>query len=175
MRIHLDRIRRERRPFSWEETVEVAPEVLGREELVALSPVTWRGRISWTDPGFYLKAALDAEQTLACDRCLEPFTAPVAEEVELLVLVDEPRPLEGERELKDDELGVLHLDGEVLDTEPLLVEALQLAIPMKPVCRSDCRGLCPLCGADLNGGPCDCRTVTVDPRWAALEKLKPGS
>jgi uncharacterized protein len=174
MRIHLDRIRRERRPFTWEETVEVAPQALGRDEVVALSPVRWRGRIVWADPGFFLTARLEVEQTLTCDRCLEPITTPAAEEVELLLLVDEPRQLEGERELKDEELGILHLDDEMLETEPLMIEALQLAVPMKPVCRPDCKGLCPHCGSDRNRVSCECEVVTVDPRWAALEKLKLG-
>jgi hypothetical protein len=71
-----------------------------------------------------------------------------------------------------DGVGVLHLDEEVLDTEPLLVEQLHLAVPMKPVCRPDCKGLCPHCGADRNRGECDCRETDVDPRWAALAKLR---
>jgi uncharacterized protein len=172
MRIHLERIRREGRPFTWDETVDVAPETLGRDALVALGPLRWSGRIVWAATGYYLTAHLAGEQTLACDRCLEPIVAPVSEDLELLVLVDEPRPLEGERELSGDELGVLHLDDEVLDTEPLLLEQLQLAVPMKPVCRPDCKGLCPQCGADRNRGGCDCREVDVDPRWAALADLK---
>ncbi|HUO86089.1 MAG TPA: DUF177 domain-containing protein [Thermoanaerobaculia bacterium] len=175
MRIDLERIRLEGRPFTWDETVEVAPETLGRQDLVALGPVRWRGRVSWAVSGFHLTAHLEGEQTLACDRCLEPIRVPIDEDLELLVVVREPRPLAGEHELSDDDLGVLHLDEEVLDTEPLLIEQLQLQVPMKPVCRPDCKGLCPTCGADRNRADCDCRDVEVDPRWAALAELKQGN
>lgn len=175
MRIDLERIRLEGRPFTWDETVEVAPEALGREDLVALGPVRWRGRVSWAVSGFRLTAHLEGEQTLVCDRCLEPIRAPVDEDLELFVVVREPRPLTGEHELSDEELGVLHLDEEVLDTEPLLIEQLQLQVPMKPVCRPDCKGLCPTCGADRNRADCDCSEDQVDPRWAALAKFKQGN
>lgn len=176
MRIHLERIRREGRPFTWDESVEVPLEKLDRDELVALGPVRWSGRVtSAASGGFYLTARVEGEQTLSCDRCLEPIRVPIDERLELLVLVDEPRPIEGERELSGDELGVLLLDDELLDTEPLLVEQLQLAVPMKPVCRPDCKGLCPKCGVDRNRGDCGCGEAEVDPRWAALARLKSGN
>ncbi|HYN22371.1 MAG TPA: DUF177 domain-containing protein, partial [Thermoanaerobaculia bacterium] len=72
----------------------------------------------------------------------------------------------------EDELGVRHLEGEVLDSAPILLEQLQLNVPMKPLCRPDCRGLCPLCGADLNAGMCSCEERSEDPRWAGLAALK---
>jgi uncharacterized protein len=173
MLIHLERIRRDG-PFTWDESVDVAPESLERDDLVALGPLRWRGRVTWAATGYVLTARLEGEQTLSCDRCLEPIRAPVAEDLDLLVLVDEPRPIEGEQELGEDELGVLHLDDEVLDTDPLLREQLQLAVPMKPVCRPDCKGLCPRCGVDRNRGGCECSEENVDPRWAALAALKRG-
>jgi uncharacterized protein len=67
---------------------------------------------------------------------------------------------------------VVFLEGEVFDTRPLLVEQLQLNVPMKPVCREDCRGLCPQCGADLSQGDCSCGGQPPDPRWAALAALR---
>ena len=69
-------------------------------------------------------------------------------------------------------MGVVVLDEEVLETKPILIEQLQLNIPMKPLCRPDCAGLCPTCGADLNLGPCGCPTGGSDPRWAGLQLLK---
>ncbi|HEX2163954.1 MAG TPA: DUF177 domain-containing protein [Thermoanaerobaculia bacterium] len=175
MRIHLERIRREGRPFTWDESVEVPLDKLDRDALVALGPLRWSGRVTWAASGFYLTARLEGEQTLSCDRCLEPIRVPIDERLELLVVIDEPRPIEGDLELSGDELGVLQLDDEVLDTEPLMIEQLQLAVPMKPVCRPDCKGLCPKCGADRNRGDCGCEAAEVDPRWAALARLKQGN
>jgi DUF177 domain-containing protein len=158
-------------PFRWDESVEVPAASLGAEELVALGPVRWRGKVTAAEPGYYLRARLDVEQTLRCDRCLAPFTVPAGADLELL-LVEEPAPAGDEIELAEGDLGVVYVAGEVFDTEPLLREQLQLGVPMKPLCRPDCRGLCPQCGADLNAGDCGCRRTEVDPRWADLAALR---
>lgn len=170
MRIRLDKISDE--PFLWEETETVPAEALERSELVALSPVRWSGRVSRTDPGWVFRARLEYEQTLVCDRCLGEMRDPVTAEIDLLVLV-EPETAAGEEEveLSESDLGVLTVHEEELDTDPLLYEQLQLGIPMKPLCKPDCRGLCPTCGADRNLEPCECSERSTDPRWAALEAL----
>lgn len=170
MKIHLQRVRRE--PFRFAETLDVSPKMLERDEVLAIGPVEWSGKVVWADPGYYLTGRLEYDQTLSCDRCLEPITERRLSDVEVLLLVDAPRPMSGEHELSEEDLGILHLDDEVFDTWPLVVEQLQLDVPMKPVCRPDCKGLCPVCGADRNAGDCGCDTRTVDPRWAALEKLR---
>ena len=175
MRIWLDQVREE--PFDWEETQEVAAGELGRGELVSLGPVTWRGRVSFVDPGYLLQARLAYEQTLTCTRCLKPFVERLTPEVELLFEVGAPGGA-GDHELHGDELETVFLDDEVLETGPVLVEQLQLNIPMKPLCRPDCKGLCPMCGADRNVETCACEERAEDPRWAALaairDRLPPG-
>ena len=80
-----------------------------------------------------------------------------------------------EMELSDSDVSTLVVEDEVLETLPIVIEQLQLNIPMKPLCRDDCRGLCPSCGADLNeleSGRCDCAAPAPDPRWAALASIK---
>lgn len=170
MRIWLDQVREE--PFTWDETQSVPLEELERPELLELSPVHWRGQIVYADPGYYLKARLSYDQTLSCGRCLKPIVEHFEPEVELMIEQGRPHHGSGERELKEDELGVLTVEGEVLDTDPILIEQLQLNIPMKPLCQPDCKGICPDCGADLNAGQCACKEETVDPRWAGLAALK---
>ena len=71
MKIWLDQVRDE--PFNWDETQSVSPETLERPELMALSPVRWRGQVVFADPGFFLRARLSYEQTLSCNRCLTPI------------------------------------------------------------------------------------------------------
>ena len=176
MRIWLDQVREA--PFDWEETETVAVEALERPELLGLAPVVWRGQVLFCDPGFMLRARLTYEQTLACIRCLKPLTVPTESEVELAIEAVEHRPgraVAGERTLLEEDMGVLVVDGRVLETTPILLEQLQLNIPMKPLCRPDCKGLCPECGADLNAGACDCVQETKDPRWAALTALRGGN
>lgn len=59
-----------------------------------------------------------------------------------------------------------------VDLEPLVREAVVLELPLAPLCREDCQGLCPICGADRNDGSCGCAPDDRDPRWAALDALR---
>ena len=169
MQIWLDQVRDE--PFNWEETQSISPETLERPELIELGPVTWKGQVIHTDPGFFLRADLSYDQTLCCNRCLKPIVEHSTPAVELMILV-ERGPGGGDHELHEKDLGVLYLGEEVLRTDPILIEQLQLNVPMKPLCRPDCQGLCPICGADRNAGACSCSEQATDPRWAALAALK---
>jgi uncharacterized protein len=99
-------------------------------------------------------------------------TEPVTGDIQLLVFADAAQSGPGDHELHEKDMTVLHVPEEVLETEPLLLEQLQLNIPMKPLCRPDCAGLCPVCGADLNLGPHDCAVPAPDPRWAGLAALR---
>ena len=168
MKINLDRLGDE--PLDWSETLEVEPEALGGAELVRVGPVRCEGKVSAASPGFLLRGRLSYEQELSCFRCLRPVVEPVSSRLEILALVEEAKPA-GDRELEEGELGVLHLEEPILDTEPLITEQLQLNVPMKPLCRPECEGLCSQCGTDLNEGPCSCEPEE-DPRWAALKALK---
>ena len=130
----------------------------------------------FADPGYLLRARLSYEQTLGCLRCLKPIVERTDSEVELMLLVEDGHERAGgEHELAEGDLGVLLVEGGVFEARPLLLEQLQLNIPMKPLCRPDCRGLCPRCGTDLNAGTCACAELAVDPRWAALAALKDAS
>ena len=184
MRIWLDQVREE--PFHWDETESIAAEALDRPEVLALGPVAWEGEVVFADPGYLLRGRLSYDQTLACIRCLKPHAVSTSAAVELLIVVEPhhkqaPKPRRGpetpdgdEGELAEGDLDTLVVADEVLDTRPIVLEQLQLNVPMKPLCRLDCRGLCPRCGADLDerGGECDCAGTAADPRWAALAELK---
>ena len=170
MQIRLDQLDDE--SYEWSEAVDVPASRLERTEVNALGLIEWRGRLLRADPGFYLTARAAYAQTLVCDRCLAEVTEPVEASVELLVLVEPSVEEPGEVELSEDELGVLKLAEPVLDLEPLLQEQLQLGVPMKPLCRAECKGLCPRCGSDLNDGTCECVKEEVDPRWSALAALR---
>ncbi len=171
-------------PFTWDEEESVPVSVLGREEIEAIGPVRWRGEVRRLDSGYLLRADLSYEQTLACQRCLGRVVEPVEQEIELFLVRSvrsvgsvrhEPGAEDEERELGEEDLGMMEIDGDEVDLRPLLVEQMQLEVPMRPLCREDCAGLCPACGADLNeieGGDCGCERETVDPRWAGLADLR---
>jgi uncharacterized protein len=99
---------------------------------------------------------------LECARCLKPFSSEL--ELELIELFAGPGH-EGE----DDAYRVT---GKEIHLEPMLRDALTLALPLNPLCREDCKGLCAVCGGDLNSVTCDCTTEAPDPRWAELTELK---
>jgi uncharacterized protein len=103
---------------------------------------------------------------------LKQIVEPTEAEVDLMIIVESPEETGGEHELHEKDLGFFYVDEEVLETDPILIEQLQLNIPMKPLCRPDCQGLCPVCGADRNAGACSCVESSPDPRWAALAALK---
>ena len=107
-----------------------------------------------------------------CSRCLEQMAFDM--EVDLQELFEYPATdARGKQIAKsdpDDELP--KLDGDFLDLEPVLRDAVVLAFPLSPLCNPGCRGLCSECGANLNENP-DHQHETVDPRWAALGNLSP--
>jgi uncharacterized protein len=172
MRIRLDQIGDE--PFLWSERESIAVESMERPDLLGLTAIEWSGSVVKAHPGYRLEAELHYGQTLACCRCLKPHDRSVDSSVDLVVLVRPPEPEAGEVELKASDLGILALESETLDTEPILLEQLELNIPMRALCRDDCAGLCPHCGADRNERPDCCDTKNIDPRWQALEDLELG-
>ena len=173
MIVRFDRLGDE--PYVWQESLALSPDELENPEVLAVGEVDCRGRISRTIPGFLLQVALSYEQTVSCTRCLGPVPAPVDLQLDLHVLVEEgeaaAEDLEHEHRLAEEDLGLLVLKTPYLDVRPLVVEQVQLNVPMKSLCRDDCAGLCATCGADLNAGPCECRPE-LDPRWAALAGWK---
>lgn len=104
-----------------------------------------------------------------CSRCLEPIAFDM--EVDLQELFEYPATDSKGREIpSDSEDEMPKLDGDYLDLEPVLRDAVVLAFPLSPLCQPDCRGLCTECGTNLNENP-DHEHEAVDPRWAGLAGL----
>ena len=146
-------------------------EALDREPLVEISPVRFAGQVSAIESGFALQGDLGWGGRLECSRCLASYPFRSDEEFSL-VLYRRQTVGEAERELEREELDVYFFEEPDVPVAPIVEERIQMAVPMKPLCREDCRGLCPTCGQDLNQGDCACRDQTIDPRWEALRKLK---
>jgi uncharacterized protein len=112
-----------------------------------------------------------ATARLQCSRCLEPLVSRIAPEVDLHLL-PAPTARQEQVELGPDDLEVDFYQGDTLDVARLLRSETDLALPMKPLCRPDCRGLCPGCGANRNVTACRCEGPGLDPRLAPLEALR---
>jgi uncharacterized protein len=138
-----------------------------------VSPVMLSFDIDRQEPGRYRVAGhLTGEVELACSRCLEPFTLPIASDFDLRYVPRTENVGEGEREVEEDDLATAFYDDEQIDVTHLITEQFQLALPMKALCTEACKGLCPNCGTNLNTGSCDCNVKWEDPRLAALRNLK---
>jgi uncharacterized protein len=134
------------------------------------SPVSLSFDVDRQEAGRYRVAGrLNAEIELTCSRCLEPFTTPVSTDFDLSYVPRTENVGEGEREVEEDDLATAFYSSNQIDLGQLIVEQLQLAVPMKPLCDGTCKGLCPQCGTNLNTGSCDCHQEWEDPRLAALK------
>ncbi|HEV8269554.1 MAG TPA: DUF177 domain-containing protein [Thermoanaerobaculia bacterium] len=159
-------------PVDLSHTFEISKEKLGREELLSLQPVRFSGRLMKTDPGFALTGRIEIAGTAECVRCLGevPFSRSGPVSWVFAPTHERPKAEEEETELADTDLDVVWYDDFVVPFDPLIEEQLQLEIPMKPLCRESCLGLCPKCGADRNSAPCGC-SEEADDRWTALRSL----
>jgi uncharacterized protein len=105
-----------------------------------------------------------------CVRCLEPIRDQLDVTFQELYLYDDTRDAASVQEEGEDDVSML--DGDLLDLEPVLRDAVVLALPFQPLCQDDCPGLCPECGARLADDPDHHHDAPVDPRWAGLADLK---
>jgi len=160
---------------------------------LAVDPAEVDLTLTATPQGVLVQGTINAVAHLTCGRCLIAYTESVeAEFAHLYVIRSGPDP--AGQQVREFGAGVLDAESgeevhlplssdEDLDTSPLvdgcvdlgpvLAEVLDLALPMKPLCREDCPGLCPTCGRSLDSGGCDCKTEDIDPRLAALARLLP--
>jgi DUF177 domain-containing protein len=121
---------------------------------------------------FRLIGSLKTTLELSCSRCLESFQWPVDAHYDLRYQPHVQNAGEGELEIEENDLSTAFYEAEEIDLGQLMREQFYLSLPMKPLCRDDCRGLCPVCGTNLNRGTCECKRDWDDPRFAALRALK---
>ncbi len=120
---------------------------------------------------YRLIGRLDATLEIGCCRCLEPFPWSVGVDVDLLYLPETENGGEGDFQIEESDLSTAFYRDEQIDLRQLMQEQFQLALPMKPLCRDDCRGLCAVCGGNRNTTACDCVERWEDPRLAVLKGL----
>ena len=124
-------------------------------------------RLEAVQEGVLVSGPVSARATGECVRCLEPLQRDLAVELQDLFVYADARHLGGEH----DETELATLEGDdLIDLEPTLRDAVVLALPLQPVCRDDCPGLCPRCGARLADDPAH-QHDDVDSRWAALQSM----
>ena len=149
----------------WTETVpqpgqvwtELTAEFVGQAELEA------RAELS-SDGSLHVQGGLSAQVRQSCRRCLEIVDAPLEVPLDLWFRAG---AVVGEEE----GIWPLEPDARHVDLGPAILEELSLSAPAYPLCRPDCQGLCPVCGARKDEVDCECGTEESDPRWNALRSF----
>lgn len=115
---------------------------------------------------------VETELYLSCDRCLENYVFSVSEKINVLLEpIASVSHFKEEVRLSKEDLDVIFFDGETVEVDEVVREQILLAVPMRQLCRPDCKGLCPVCGQNLNLKLCQCKKETKDSPFAILKKL----
>ena len=112
-----------------------------------------------------IEVAGSVKLVVPCDRCLKEVIVPI--EIALSTEVD----FSGSEESVLDLNEINYIDGYELDVDKLVYEEILLGFPMKVLCKEDCKGICKVCGADLNEGECDCDRTELDPRMSVIRDI----
>lgn len=141
-----------------------------------VGPVTLQGELYQANQELFFRGRLAAVLRLTCGRCLEEFSAELTGPLErqwrtVAGSPGKPGRASGEAlEIEDLETGGIQHGG--LDLAETALEQLILTLPMRPLCREDCRGLCPVCGGNRNQASCSCRDGDGDHPFKDLKKLR---
>jgi uncharacterized protein len=119
-----------------------------------------------------LKGDLATRLEISCARCLEPVAHDVARKFDLLYRPQGTDARAEELSVTDAEAEIGYYRGNGVQLEDVLREQVLLALPLKLLCREQCKGLCPQCGKNLNAESCSCAQQLDDPRWTALKDIK---
>jgi uncharacterized protein len=184
MRVNTDEIKEGGLRRSWDVTREQLDEIVAgdRAGYRARAPAHVDARLEKIERRVRIDARAKAEVTAACGRCLTPVAVDVPVEFEV-TLVPEDEYSDAEEQEEGDQGPVAGsfaakeaeeetYSGKVVDLDPILREQILLALPGYPVCNETCKGLCTVCGTNLNDRDCGCDRHVPDPRWAGLKNLK---
>lgn len=131
-----------------------------RDDRVLSTPIVVHLRLESLSNGITVSGNATGEWAGECRRCLKPVAKPLRADIDELyqLVLEDP--------------DAYAIDHDQVSLLPMLRESLLLALPLAPLCREDCPGLCATCGADLAEGPCACSPGPVDDRWSALDELR---
>src|SRR5262245_10419423 len=145
---------------------------LGEREFELQEMPSVTGRVDRVGVDVRVRGKIKANLIAQCDRCLAEVAIPAEPIFDLIYTPSETSGGQiGELELHERDLGLATYENDEINLDDLVLEQIELGLPARLLCREECRGLCPQCGADLNVEQCDCEKQ-VDPRWQALADLK---
>ncbi len=167
----IDLTRADLQPLEFTERLDLPDDACG-DDVVSAREIELKGSVERAGRGYLLDGRLRGTAHLQCVRCLSEFALELDESVELSLLPKGAAPQEDETRLGRDELEVRFFDEPSIELGELAAEQVLLAVPVKPLCHEECRGLCSRCGANLNLGPCSCPPESNE-QWAPLRDWRP--
>jgi uncharacterized protein len=179
VRIHLDDIKEKPVKLWYEVNPDQFPaltEITERGECTFIRPLVFDFTASVAGHLVLVEGRFHTRVILTCSRCLAAFESPLEARF-FLTFTPQATDSHGfavqeDLELQSEEIGLIPFSGEEIDLKDAFQEEVVMALPMQPLCKADCKGLCPRCGADLNEGDCGCNHQTINPQFAALQGLK---
>ena len=172
MRIEVESLTEAGKPFA--HTYRPEEVALDEDEHARLaSPATVEGSARRRGEEIRLRGKIGAEVEVSCDRCLAAVRLPLEVEFDTAFIPQASEAGKTENvELLSADMGLAAYEGDAVDLDELVREQILLTLPSRRLCREECKGLCPVCGADLNAGDCSCEQGEADPRWSALADWK---
>ena len=179
MEILIEQITEEGLVFKFEKSVETFPvlaEMVANGECKFAAPI--RTAVKPLRIGDVVKIDGDIETSvrLPCSRCLQPFQISLKPHFALTYMrratdvIEDTKPREVE--LSAEDTGIVYFQGEKIDLKEPVQEQVIMEFPLRALCKQDCRGLCPRCGADLNEELCDCERRSSPGKFDVLKNLK---
>lgn len=139
------------------------------EGVVGITQIRVHVTIQKSGEEFFCQATVVGQIVAECARCLAEFPTEISGRISFIVKVGEAPAVGGVQE--DKEEYVFMNTDQLADLTEVVRQELLLAMPMKPLCMEECKGLCPRCGVNLNTKTCTCRVTGTDSRWEGLKDL----
>ncbi|GBC84491.1 hypothetical protein HRbin11_00920 [bacterium HR11] len=142
------------------------------DDVRLVAPVRFRVRFSGSPQRVRVVGQVHTQVRLQCDRCLTAFDQVVDVRFDSIYLPLSEAPSHSQRLTQPEDAITTFFEQERIDVWNMIHEQILLQVPFKRLCRADCRGICPTCGANRNVEPCVCTEEFIDPRWKPLVRLR---
>jgi uncharacterized protein len=177
--LHIEQIKEKSLALKFEEgpqTFPVLKEMAQTEECIFLDPIKLSLNAVRIGALVEVKGDFHTTVRLVCGRCLREFETSLKSRFSLIYAKQLPGQGEDsdqeEVELSAQEIGLIYFRGEEINLQDGIQEQVVMAFPLRPLCSEDCKGLCPICGTDLNNDNCSCRRNAANSKFAVLKDLK---
>jgi uncharacterized protein len=162
----------ELRKIPFARSIEPGEIDFSESEVVQVTPIETEGvaaLLENTGGEVRIQGSIRVKMESACDRCLGRASFPLDQKFDLFYRPLETGKPDEEVEIDEGEAEIAFYEDEGIDLADILREQVLLALPMQRLCRQDCKGICPVCGASRNESACGCSAKSADDRWAALK------